>query len=468
MHDTLLQDRDRLPEILSEAKAYADVYLAGLDERPVAAPAAGVRLDGDLPEVGQGAQETLREFKRDLDHLLSASPGPRYLGFVTGGATPAALAGDWLASTFDQNAQLNGDTVAADLEQQALRWLGGVLGVSQDHTGIVVTGATMANFTGLAIARQWLGERRGVNVAEDGLQAMPPIHVLSGAAHSSIAKALAMAGLGRRSLVDVPRLEGREAVDVAALEGRLAERRGEPLIVVANAGTVNTGDFDDLAAVAKLKERYEFWLHVDGAFGAFAGASSEYRHFVQGIAHADSITVDGHKWMNVPYDSGYLYTRHLRTQLEVFRNASPYLPVPAPDPRNVLHLGPENSRRWRALPLWFALKAYGAAGVREIVERDCAMARLLGERVGEMPGFQLLAPVRSNIVCFTLRGRPTEEQVLALRERLVAENVAYLSPTSHAGKPALRAAFCNWRTEERHIEELVAVLERAQGSASRE
>lgn len=459
MHKKLAEDLETLPDILSQVKTIADKYLAGLEQRRVAAPAAGVNLKGELPHAGDGAMHALREFTQEFDHLLSASPGPRYLGFVTGGLTPAALAGDWLASAYDQNAQLNGDTVAADIEQQALRWLGEVLGFSKEHTGIAVTGATMANFTGLAIARQWLGEQCGVNIAEDGLHAMPPVHVLSGSAHSSITKAMAMLGIGRKMLVEIPTLENREAVDVAALDAKLAELKGKPVIVNANAGIVNTGDFDDLAAIARLKEKYQFWLHVDGAFGAFAAASPQYQHFVAGIDQADSITVDGHKWMNVPYDSGYLFTKHLPSQLEVFRNASPYLPDPVADPRNVLHLGPENSRRWRALPLWLALKAYGAEGICDIVERDCAMAKLLGERVNDAKGYELLAPVNFNIVCFTLADEPTKERILELREFLVAGNAAYLSPTSYAGKPALRAAFCNWRTEERHVEEIARVLE---------
>lgn len=458
MHPTLADDLEDFPDVLAAAQQYANDYLANLEERPVAAPAVGLSLQRNLPKSGEGAIRTLDIFRREFDHLLSASPGPRYLGFVTGGSTPAALAGDWLASAFDQNAQLNGDTVAVDIEQQALRWLGEILGFSKEHTGIAVTGATMANFTGLAIARQWLGEQRGINVAEDGLQALPDIHVLSGAAHSSVTKALSMLGIGRKALVEIPKHENREAVNVSELEKKLGELKGKPVIVNANAGIVNTGDFDDLAAIAALKQRHEFWLHVDGAFGAFAGASSQHRHFVEGIDQADSITVDGHKWLNVPYDSGYLFTKHLASQLEVFRNASPYLPAPVADPRNVLHLGPENSRRWRALPLWFALMAYGADGIREIVERDCAMAKLLGDRIHEMKGYELLAPVNFNIACFTLTDKPTKERILELREFLVAENAAYLSPTSYAGKPALRAAFCNWRTEERHVEKLAGAL----------
>lgn len=460
MHPTLKADLEQFPEILAAAKQYADAFLAGLEARRVAAAAGNVQLTGELPETGSGAALALEQFRARYDQYLSASAGPRYLGFVTGGATPAALAADWLAATFDQNAQLNGDTIAADIEQQALRWLGELLGFSTEQTGIVVTGATMANFTGLAIGRQWLGRQRGLDLAASGLHAMPPIRVLSGAAHSSIAKALAMLGIGRDALLPVVSLAGREAVDVAALEARLVELRGQPIIVNANAGIVNTGDFDDLAAIAELKQRHEFWLHVDGAFGAMAGVSPKYADKLRGIKQADSITVDGHKWLNVPYDGGYLYTRHLQCQLDVFSNRSPYLPAPVADPRNVLHLGPENSRRWRALPLWFALQAYGRAGIREIVERDCAMAAELGACIEASDRYELLAPVDFNIVCFTLKENPTADHLLALREYLVEENAAYLSPTTYRGKPALRAAFCNWRTGQHHVAQIDAALRR--------
>lgn len=458
MNESMKNDLQAFPEVLATAKAYADEFLAGLEARPVIADAANLELHGGLPERGSGAKAAIEHFREHYDALLSASAGPRYLGFVTGGSTPAALAGDWLASAFDQNAQLNNDTIAPYLEEQALTWLGELLGFSHEHTGICVTGATMANFTGLAIARQWLGEQQGVDIARAGLNALPPVRVLSGAAHSSIGKALAMLGIGADAIEAIPRLPGREAVDVNALAKRLGELQEQPVIVVANAGIVNTGDFDDLEAIAELKREHAFWLHADGAFGAFAGASERFRHLTAGIEKADSVTVDGHKWMNVPYDGAYLFTRHLDSQLQVFRNTSPYLPSPVRDAKNVLHLGPENSRRWRALPLWFALQAYGRDGVREMVERSCDMAAKLAAGIEALQDYVLLAPVRLNIACFTFADAATPERIKALQQYLASENAAYMSPTVHDGKPALRAAFCNWRTETRHVEKMLAAL----------
>jgi glutamate/tyrosine decarboxylase-like PLP-dependent enzyme len=281
--------------------------------------------------------------------------------------------------------------------------------------------------------------------------------VLSGSPHSSVAKALSMLGLGRAALIQVPVLAGREAVDPVALEAALAQADG-PCIVVANAGTVNTGDFDDLRAVSALRSRYDFWLHVDAAFGAFAALSPSTAHLVAGLDLADSICVDLHKWLNVPYDSAVQFTRRRDLQSRVFQNSAAYL-GPLGDRPDSVHLTPENSHRLRALAAWFALRAYGRDGHREIVERCMACAQSLAGAVDAAPGLRLLAPVRLNIVCFTLTGEPGPARLAALARDLADE--AFLTPTVHAGVPALRAAFSNWRTTEADVQKVVAALHRA-------
>ncbi|MFE6871222.1 pyridoxal phosphate-dependent decarboxylase family protein [Kitasatospora sp. NPDC057692] len=456
MHPELAADLDQLPALLEETRRAAAAFLSSLDERPVV-PRAEPPAAMPLVDRGGGLREALAAFGERWEPRLSAGAGPRYFGFVTGGATPAALAGDWLTAAADQNSNSSLDGAGQQLEREAVGWLRELFGLSATHAGTFVSGATMSNTVGLAIARQWLGERLGVDVAEDGAAALGRVRVLSGSAHSSVAKALSVLGLGRTALVRVPVLPGREAVDPAALERLLAEADG-PCVLVANAGTVNTVDFDDLRALADLRDRYGCWLHVDAAFGAFAALAPEHADLVAGLDRADSICVDLHKWLNVPYDSAVQFTRRPDLQAEVFRNAAAYL-GPLGEHPDLVHLTPENSHRLRALAAWFTLRAYGRAGHREIVERCVAGARTLGEAVAATPGLRLLAPVRLNVVCFTLAEDPTADRLAALAAAVADE--AFLTPTHYAGVPALRAAFSNWRTTEADVRRTAAALARA-------
>lgn len=410
-----------------------------------------------MPEHGSGTEAALDAFRTRWAPRFSASAGPRYLGFVTGGATPAALAGDWLTAAHDQNSNSAFDGAGQHLERETTGWLRTLFGLSDAHTGTFVSGATMSNTVGLAIAREWLGERLGVSPAEDGAAALGPVRVLSGAPHSSIAKALSVLGLGRASLVRVPTLPGREAVDPAALDRALADTPG-PAVVVANAGTVNTVDFDDLTALAALKERHEFWLHTDAAFGAFAALSPALAHLTAGLDASDSVCVDLHKWLNVPYDSAVQFTRRRDLQARVFANAAAYLGPLGEEP-DLVHLTPENSHRLRALAAWFTLRAYGRAGHREIVERDVDCARALGAELDRDPALRLLAPVRLNVVCFTLAADPTPERLAALREAVADE--VFVTPTVYGGTPALRAAFSNWRTTRADVRRAAEALRTA-------
>jgi glutamate/tyrosine decarboxylase-like PLP-dependent enzyme len=446
-------DPESLPDVLESTRRFADRVLAGLADRPVAHPPAPVAPE-PVPLTGIGFDAALAAFARRWEPGFSGSAGPRYLGFVTGGATPAALAGDWLTSTFDQNA-VAGDSSAADLERETAHWLASLLGLGAEHTGTFVTGATMSNFVGLAIGREWLGEQRGISVASAGVHALGPVHVLSGTPHSTVRKALSMLGIGGSRLVEVALLPDREAVDPAALRHALEALNGEPAIVVANAGTVNTVDFDDLRAVAALRAEFPFWLHVDAAFGGFAALSPEHAHLVDGLAEADSVCVDLHKWLNVPYDAAIQFTRRQDLQLAVFQNTGSYLPAPGENP-DLFHLTPETSRRLRALPAWFTLTVYGAEGHRAIVERDVAAARALGARLAATPGFHLLAPVRLNVVCFTPPG-----DVASTAKAITASGETFLTPTVHQGVPALRAAFSNWRTTAADVDRVYNAIVRA-------
>ncbi len=220
--------------------------------------------------------------------------------------------------------------------------------------------------------------------------------------------------------------------------------------MVGNAGTVNTADFDDLEKIGQLKEKYPFWLHVDAAFGGFAACSPLYAYYVQGLNYADSITMDAHKWLNVPYDAAMQFTRHPQLQAEVFHNQSTYLGS-ADAGFNFIPYPPENSRRFRALPAWVSLLAYGREGYRDIVERNSQLAQQFGQQIEQSGKFRLLASVKMNVVCFTINGSTTTGQVGEFLAALREDGRVFMTPTVYKGIPAIRAAISNWQTEERDV-----------------
>lgn len=465
MTSPLTRDRAELTDLLRATVERAAAFLDGLDERP-AGHAVPLIAPLGLPDTGLGASGALEEFQQRYGTFISGSAGPRYFAFVTGGTTPAALVGDWLTSTFDQNGSDAGESSGRAITLDALGMFRDLLGLPETFDGVFVSGATTSSTVALATARQWVGRARNVDVSNEGVHALGPVTVLSGTAHSSIGKALSVIGLGRTALKAVSRLPEREAMDVAALASILEEieRTGSgPAIVVANAATVNTCDFDDLRAIGGLRERFNFWLHVDAAFGGVAAASPRFRPLLDGLELADSVTVDAHKWLNVPYDSAVVFTRHLQLQGEVFRNASAYLPVEV-RPDTFLHLTPENSQRLRALPTWMTLTAYGRTGYAEIVERCCDLAFQLGEWIEEHPKFIRLAPVRLNGVCFTLadaEGKPRDSKAVAdFLAALRDDGTAFLTPTNLHGTAAIRISISNWRTQLDDIEKTWEAMRR--------
>lgn len=455
MDQILAADLADLPAVLDTTRQFATSVLDRVDTRPVSGGPATSSFP--LPQQGIGFQRALAQFAERWEPAFSATGGSRYLGFVTGGATPASIAGDWLTSALDQNVVAGYESAASDLEKETIRWLGELFGLSDVHSGAFVTGATMSNFVGLAVAREWLGERLGVSVADSGVGALGRVDVLSGAPHSTIYKALSMVGLGRDCVRLVPTLPGREAVDVDRLAEQLAALDGRPAIVSASAGTVNTVDFDDLRAIVELKRRFSFWLHVDGAFGAFAALSPHHAHLVAGLDGADSVCVDLHKWLNVPYDAAVQFTRRQDLQVRVFQNSAPYLGVPTDDP-DFVHLTPESSRRLRALPAWFTLTAYGSDGHRDIVERNVASAHRLGELIEASDAVRLIGPVRLNVVCFA----PLDGERSADVARAIADSgEAFVTPTVYNGQSGLRAAFSNWRTSDADVDRVFAAILKA-------
>ena len=442
-------------------------YLATLDAAPVRLPNADEAADsfaGPLPEDGAGALEALSTLvHQGLDAALRSS-GPRFFHFVTGGGTPAALGADWLTSVLDQNASVwVGTPLGSRLEAVSIAWLKDLFQLPTTFAGVLTTGATMANFAALAAARRWWGERHGVDIDERGLSGLPAIPVLSsGFIHASARKALAMLGLGRSAVRTFAR-DRVGTLDRDALEDAMRSLSGAPAILIGNAGEVNNGYFDPLESMADLAERYGAWFHVDGAFGLFARISPTSAPLAAGIERAHSVISDGHKWLNVPYDCGFAFVRERAYLGGAFSAEGAYLPA-LDDPRpNFGYLGPELSRRARALTVWATLRAYGRQGHREMVERHLALAQHLARRIDAAPELERLAEVPLNIVCFRLHPRGVhDERALDDLNRRVGDAIlrdgrVYYGMTVYDGKAAFRPAIVNWRTTERDIDLLVDV-----------
>ncbi|MDJ0630632.1 MAG: pyridoxal-dependent decarboxylase [Rhodobacter sp.] len=419
-----------------------------------------------LPEAGVGELEALETYWSSHGGQHSRSSGPRYFGFVTGGVTPAALTADILVPYLDQNVATERHSIAAYIEELALAQVLDLLALPRDElSGVLVTGTSAANLACLAGARQWCGQQAGYDIAEDGIAGAPRITVFAGTPHTSIHKAMSTLGLGRRNLCEVPSLPGREAVDTAALAEALASRPGTQKIVVASAGTVNTGDFDALPEVADLCERHGAWLHVDGAFGAFARSLPEYAHLAAGMERADSLSVDGHKWLNLPYDCGLAFSRHMDRQEMSFSADAPYVPKDGTLPA-FMNRAVEQSRRYRALPLYLSLQAYGRAGFRRIFEDNCRFARRLSDWIDASQDFERLAETRLNIVCF--RGSYEDETVDArnrdLLQRINGSGRLFMTPTTYKGRFCFRLAASNWQTGDGDLNIVTDTLTQAFGS----
>ena len=425
-------------------------------------------LDEPLPGHSTNPALVIDEWFTRADNGIVADPGPRFFGFVDGGVTPAALAGDWLATTIDQNTGMwILSPAAAQTELVVHRWLKELFGLPPAWSGILTSGGSMSNFIGLAAARQWASGKLGFDATNDGLSGNPPIHIVSSSAiHASAIKALGNLGLGRSSVTQIPTGDG--TMDIDRLRAHLQEMEG-PVILIANAGEVNTGQFDDLNAMVEVRDHHPggAWLHVDGAFGLFAGASPTYRHLIAGIEHADSVASDGHKWLNVPYDCGFAFIRDEGILQAAFSSRSAYLT--RSEGFDADNYNPEFSRRFRALAAWCSLKSLGRSGYQTMIERCIDNAQALASWVESREGLELVNRKRQrehpfNIVCFRYTDASlTEDELNVLNQRAVEaiqrDGRTFVSGTSWNGQAAIRAAFVNWTTTRDDVRILQTVLE---------
>lgn len=432
--------------MLDSVFRHTDAYLAGLDDRPVGVPVAAEalrsRLAGELPDVGVDPVRVIDELVAAVDPGLVASAGPRYFGFVTGQALPAARAADMLAAVWDQNAfSYVSSPAAAVVEEVAERWVLDVLGLPADASVGFVTGASMANATCLATARNVVLGRLGWDAARDGLIGAPPLRVYAGAeAHATIFTALRFVGLGAGSaaLVDVTP-QGALDVEALTLDG--------PAIVCAQAGNVNTGAVDDLALLAEKCRAAGAWLHVDGAFGLWAGASPALRGLVAGAELADSWATDAHKWLNVPYDGGFAILADRAAHRAAMGVSAAYL-VESEHRQNYDYT-PEASRRARGFAVYAALRSLGRSGLAALIERCCAHARLFAALLAE-GGATVLNDVVLNQV---LVAAPPEAI-----ERVQADGTCWLGGTVWRGQSAMRISVSGFATTEEDVRRSVAAI----------
>ena len=459
--------RREMDTLMTYLKEEIPTVVGSIDERIALPPQAGDVLADfrePLPDTGNGAQATIEKLIELNDAAGGNVVGPKSYHFVIGGSTPAALAADLLATAYEAITYTwILSPTGVEMEVQALDWLKELFGLPSDWPGVIVTGATMANFVCLAAGRQWRGEQHGVDVSETGLAGLPQMPVLtSGFVHAATLKCLATQGVGRGNVQKFSRDDfGR--MDLDGMARALDELDGAPALVVVNAGEVNAGEFDPVDEMISLAREHNCWVHVDGAFGLFAAVSPRTEHLVKGVENADSVTVDGHKWLNVPYDSGYAFVRDYGLMARAFRYSADYLPDENNDRPTMGAIGPESSRRARSFAVWATLKAYGREGQRRLVEHCLDIAQHLAAAIRDATDFELMNDPQLNIVSFRYNpGGMSDNELDTLNEQLGAAVIAdgrFLVGTSKMGaRTIFRPAFSNWRTRTGDVDEMMAVI----------
>jgi glutamate/tyrosine decarboxylase-like PLP-dependent enzyme len=439
-------------ELLTATAGRAIHYLETIGERNVApkadALAALARLDEPLPQGSGDPAEVLALLDEIGSPASTATAGPRYFGFVTGGSLPAALAANWLAGAWDNNAGLAVmSPIAAKLEEVALRWMIDLFGFPAETAGGFVTGATTANLTGLAAARHALLARQGWNVEAQGLFDAPPLTVVVGEeVHVSVLKALSLLGLGSKRVVRVP-------VDS---QGRMRAGALPPMdaatILILQAGNVNTGACDPMQALIAAANAADAWVHVDGAFGLWAAVAPGRAHLMAGVQEADSWATDGHKWLNVPYDSGFAFCRHPAALAAAMSTSAAYLAQS--DMRDPYQYTPELSRRARGVEAWAALRSLGKTGLADLIERNCRFAARFAEGL-RAAGYEILNEVVLNQVLVSFGDDKTTRKVIAGVQQ---EGTCWCGGTTWHGRAAMRISVSSWATTAGDVERSLAAI----------
>jgi len=448
---------EEMSMLLEMTRRHAATWFASLRERAVQATASAdelrAMLGGPLPPRGADAETVVEVLASAGMRGTVATAGPRYFGFVVGGSVPAAVAADWLVSSWDQNCGIYVlSPLVAVVEQITGAWLRELAGLPPTMSFGFVTGCQMANFTALAAARHRVLQNAGWNVEANGLFGAPPIEVFVGEeAHYTIAMALRLLGLGADRVRRIP-TDSQGRMRAAELKAAMRGHAG-PAIVCAQAGNVNTGAFDPLAEIAEIAKERGAWLHIDGAFGLWAAASPERASLVRGIEKADSIATDGHKWLNVPYDCGIVFCADEEAHRAAMSLAAAYI-VATGSERDPHEFVPEESRRARAIPVYAALRSFGREGFAELVEKNCRQARKFAEALAAA-GFEVLNEVVLNQVLVSF-GTPEETQrrIAAIQE----DGTCWCGGTVWKGRTAMRISVSNWSTTDQDVERSIEAM----------
>lgn len=453
---------------LTRAAALARAYIASRHDRPVwpAATLADLRagLSRSLNDDPIDAATVVEALAAGIEPGLVTTTGPRYFGFVTGGALPATVAVEWLTAAWDQPAALYVMSPAAAVaEEVAAAWLLDVLRLPADASVGFVTGCHMANFTALAAARHELLRRAGWDVEADGLQSAPPLRVVVGdEVHVSVIGALRLLGIGSRQVVRAAANDqGRMRPDALA---RCLAELDAPAIVCAQAGNVNTGAFDPLDEIADIAHDRGAWLHVDGAFGLWASASAMLRPLIRGVERADSWATDAHKWLNVPYDSGLVFVAHPAAHRAAMGLNAAYLMRSPDEPREGMDWVPESSRRARGFSVYAALRSLGRRGLEEMLDRCCRLARRFADRLQADPRIRILNEVVLNQVLVRVDPGASADADAVTRDvlrRVQEERVCWMGGTRWHGMDAMRISVSNWSTMEEDVDRSVDSILRA-------
>ncbi len=451
--------RDLLRWTMEQVAAYRE----GVGDRPVAPSVDAARLrsllGGPLAADGTNPHALLEQLAGAVDPALVATAGPRFFGFVVGGALDGATCADILTAGWDQVAfNFTTSPAGAVVEDVVGDWLKEAFGLPAHASFGLVTGGQGANTVALAAARHQVLAQAGWDVEERGLMGAPKIRVVAGEErHGTIDRSLRLLGLGA-GIVEPVAADANGAIDPEALARLLEAGPEAPTIVCLQAGNVNTGACDDLAAACDAAHRYRSWVHVDGAFGLWAAVSPSTRHLVNGIERADSWAVDGHKWLNVPYDSGYVFCADTQAHTASMSYTAAYLVGHGQgSQRAPSDYVPESSRRARGFATWAALRELGRDGLGELVDRCCAYARSFGDRLGAIEGVEIGNEIVLNQVLVSFGSNERTDRVIANVQR---DGTCWAGGTTWRGRRYMRISVSNWSTAEADVERSVAAIRR--------